>query len=92
MRQEREDGSVQEHIAPRDSDSKSLLSLVTRLARSSLGWDSLTYAALSVGSPLIAGPTDADVGADEVLALHLLFSTVVFALFTLILIWKECAA
>lgn len=49
----------------------------------------LIYAALSVGSPLIAGPTDADVGADEVLALHLLFSTVVFALFTLILIFAH---
>lgn len=65
--------------------------LVTWLPWSCLGRDLLTYAALAIGSPLVAGPADADVHADEVLALHLLLSTVVFALFTLILIWKERA-
>lgn len=49
----------------------------------------LIYAALAIGSPLVAGPADADVHADEVLALHLLLSTVVFALFTLILIFAH---
>lgn len=49
----------------------------------------LIYAALSVRSALVPGAADAHVGPDEVLALHLLFSTVVFSLCTLILIFTH---
>ena len=52
--------------------------------------DNLNYTALSIRSLLIPRATDAHVGAYEVLALHLLLSTVVFSFCTLILIWKEC--
>lgn len=52
--------------------------------------DNLTYATLSVRSSLVPRATDAHVGAYEVLALHLLLSTVMFSFCTLILIWKEC--
>lgn len=58
---------------------------------SSLCRDSLTYAAFSIRCPLIPRSADAYVHANEVLAFHLFFSTVMFPLFTLILIWKECA-
>lgn len=47
------------------------------------------YAAFSVRSSLIPRSTDAQVCANEVLALHLFFSTVVFSLFTLILIFAH---
>jgi len=49
----------------------------------------LIYAALSIRSPLVPRPADADVRANEVLALHLLLSTVVFALLTLILVFAH---
>lgn len=60
------------------------------LTQSPFAGAALTYAAFSVRSSLIPRSTDAEVCANEVLALHLFFSTVVFSLFTLILIWKEC--
>lgn len=49
----------------------------------------LIYAAFSIRSPLEARPTDAHVHANEVLAFHLLLSTVMFASFTLILIFAH---
>lgn len=49
----------------------------------------LIYAALSIRSALVPRAADAHVGTDEVLALHLLFSTVVFPLCTLILIFTH---
>lgn len=47
------------------------------------------YAALSIRSALVPRAADAHVGTNEVLALHLLFSTVVFSLCTLILIFTH---
>lgn len=49
----------------------------------------LIYAALSVRPPLVPRPADADVCANEVLALHLLLSTVMFSLLTFILIFAH---
>lgn len=49
----------------------------------------LIYAALSIRSSLVPWAADAHVGTDEVLALHLLFSTVVLPLCTLILIFTH---
>lgn len=49
----------------------------------------LVDAAFSVRSPLIPRPTDAHVQADEVLAFHLFFSTVVFPFYTLILVFAH---
>lgn len=49
----------------------------------------LIYAALSIGSALVPRAADAHVGTNEVLTLHLLLSTVVFSLCTLILIFTH---
>lgn len=49
----------------------------------------LIYATLSVRSSLVPRATDAHVGAYEVLALHLLLSTVMFSFCTLILIFAH---
>lgn len=49
----------------------------------------LIYTAFSIRSPLIPRSTDADVHANEILAFHLLFSTVMFPLFTLVLIFAH---
>lgn len=49
----------------------------------------LIYTAFSVRSPLIPRSTDAYIRANEVLAFHLFFSTVMFPLLTLILIFAH---
>lgn len=49
----------------------------------------LVHAAFPIGPPLVAGTADAHVGADEVLALHLLLRAVVLALLALVLVFAH---
>lgn len=50
--------------------------------------DDLTHAALSAGLARVSRGTDAHVCANEVLAGHASAGTVIYTVFTLILIWK----
>lgn len=51
-------------------------------------YDNLTHTTLSTGLPCISGGTDAHVCTDQVLAGHASAGTVVYTIFTLILIWN----